>query len=175
MKRSMRSGVLLACLVTGSVGCSGSGGEGKHLKAAVDDYHANLRWKRLNEASNYRATERRAEFLARYLAVEDDLSIDTIEVRGVTFVPDSQPPAADVVISAEAYLLPSAILKKHVITEHWELDGERWLLVSTSAELAPELEPSEKSDKNEIKPNPTSPSEDDTTTIDRIEDGQASR
>ncbi|MEM6274181.1 MAG: hypothetical protein AAF735_02975 [Myxococcota bacterium] len=171
----MRRGVLLACLAAGGVGCSGSAGEGKHLKAAVDEYHSNLRWKRLNEASRYRAAERRAEFLARYLAVEDDLSIDTIEVRGVTFVPDSQPPAADVVISAEAYLLPSAILEKHVITERWELDGERWLLVSTSAELAPELEPGEENAEDDTDADRASSSENGSATSDRIGDKQAGR
>ncbi|MEL6546837.1 MAG: hypothetical protein AAFQ82_19580, partial [Myxococcota bacterium] len=105
------------CALCACANTRGGGGEG--LKVAVNSYHDNLRWKRINNASTYRLPDERAEFLARYLAVEDDLSIDAIEVRGVTFVPNSEPLAADVVVTAEAYMLPSTVLKKHVITERW--------------------------------------------------------
>ncbi len=125
--------------MTLGLGACAGGTSSKGLKVAVDGYHDSLRWKRLTNASTFRVPEERSNFLARYLAVEDDLSIDTIEIRGVTFVPDSDPPAADVVVTAQAYLLPSTVLHKHVITERWELRGEDWLLVDASVELAPEL------------------------------------
>lgn len=137
-RSNLRRGIAGLALAT-LFACSGSGTHQKVLKVAVDGYHDNLRWKRLTNASTYRVPEERSEFLARYLAVEDDLSIDAIEVRGVTFIPDSEPPAADVVVTAEAYLLPSNVLHKHVITERWELRGDEWLLVDASLELAPEV------------------------------------
>lgn len=105
----------------------------------MNSYHQSLRWKRLDTAAQYRLAEERADFLARYLAVEDDLNIDTMEVRGVHFIPDSDPLAADVVLTAEAVLLPSNVLEKHVITERWELRGDTWRLIETSMELAPEV------------------------------------
>lgn len=118
-------------------GCATQKQQGKGLRSAVNSYHDNLRWKRLSAASKYRVAEKRAGFMERYLAVEDDLSIDTIEVRDVTFLPESEPLTANVVVTAEAYLLPSTVLRKHVITERWEQRGEVWRLVESSLELAP--------------------------------------
>ncbi|MEO1172987.1 MAG: hypothetical protein AAFX94_13200 [Myxococcota bacterium] len=136
MRRSL-SGVFVVML---TCACAGGAHKGKGLRVAVDSYHDSLRWKRLTAASRFRTADQRSEFLAKYLAVEEDLSIDSIEVRDVSFVPDSDPLAANVVLTAETYLLPSTVLKKHVITERWEQYGDAWRLVETSHEFAPGLE-----------------------------------
>lgn len=120
--------------------CAGTARKGQGLRVAVDAYHDGLRWKRLTQASRFLPPKERSEWLARHLAVEEDLNIDSIEVRDVAFLPDSEPLAATVVLTAEAYLLPSTVLRKHVITERWEQHGDAWRLTETSHEFAPELE-----------------------------------
>jgi len=105
------------------------------LDAAVQLYNDGLRWKRLTQAAQFRAD--RAQFLARYLAAEDKLNIESLEVRAVSPVAGRELPTFDVTVVAEAYVLPSTVLARRVLTERWQEREGAWELVSCEPELAP--------------------------------------
>jgi len=132
--------LLLAVLV---VACAGLQAHRESLPRAVKAYNTFLRWKKYDSATNFRATEDQAEFAARYLAAEDDLHVESIEVRSVAWpeVAEGEPPVAVVTVVALAYLLPSTIQKKIIMQQRWEYSGGRWLVVGSDRELVPKLEP----------------------------------
>lgn len=135
---------LVLILALAVVACAAP--QGAALKPAVEGYHKALRWNRIQSAARYRVPEERGRFVARYTAAEDDLRIESIEVIAVNVLPNTEPPQAEVVVSAKAYLLPSTILRKIIITEQWQQTGNAWMLTSTDRELAPEPERSTKGD-----------------------------
>ncbi len=107
------------------------------LELAVSRYNQGLRWKRLTSASELVVPERRSEFVRRYLAHEDDLHIENIEVRAVNRVEGEATPTFDVTVVAEAYLMPSTVLEKTIITERWQRREGGWQLVKAEPELVP--------------------------------------
>ncbi len=135
-KRLLIHAVLFATAsgLLGVAGCAAQSGD--ELSRAVYQFNDSLRWKRFNTAASYLPTAKQAEFLARYLAHEPDLHIDRLEVQSVSRTDDT--PSYDVVVVAEAYLLPSTVLKRVVMVEHWQVDSDRWRLLSTTGELIPE-------------------------------------
>ena len=135
---------LLFCLITGPflVSCA-STNAGESLQASVSAYNQNLRWKRFTNASQFVPAESRAKFLERYLNAEDDLHIQSMEVRNVTPYTKDGNRLADVVLVAQAYILPSTVVEKLTIVQRWaHVDGS-WLLEESSRELVPEISSSE--------------------------------
>lgn len=126
---------LTALLIT--TACAGTG-SGDTLRASVSAYNQNLRWKRFNSASHFVPAKSRAKFLERYLSAEDDLHIQSMEVRDVTSYVKDGSPVADVVLVAKAYLLPSTVVEKVTIIQHWSHIDGAWLLTESSRELVPE-------------------------------------
>ena len=140
----MRILCLLAILCGPHLTSCASSGAGESLRDSVSAYNQNLRWKRFTSAASFIPKETRAEFLERYLDVEDDLHIQSMEVRNVTSYTKDGNPQADVVLVAEAYLLPSTVVEKLTIIQHWaHLDGA-WVLKESSRELVPESSSKEK-------------------------------
>jgi hypothetical protein len=131
-------GVLLA-LCGG--GCGGVQARREELGRALSAYHEFMRWKRFDQAAMFHPPELQSAFVARYAAVEDDLHIESMEMRSIAFAPEveGQPPAAEIVVVAQAYLLPSTVLEKIVLQQRWENREGRWVMVQSSRELAPEL------------------------------------
>ncbi len=120
-----------------SAGCASTNAE-EPLQVAVNRYNDNLRWKRFAEAASYLLPEARRTFLARYLATETDLNIDSLEVRSVAEIPAAVP-TYEVTVVAEAYVLPSTVLSRVIMTQRWELGEAGWQLVGSDRELAPLL------------------------------------
>jgi hypothetical protein len=119
-----------SCLLLVLSACLPSGGQ--DLEIAVHRYNDGLRWKRFAEAASYLPPELRADFLADHLAKEDALHIDQIEVQAVSMVPDTEVPTFDVVLLAEAYVLPRTVLDRVVVKQRWQQSGPSWQLVSAS-------------------------------------------
>ena len=137
--RKHQAGTLSLAAIAGClVMCSTSANE--TLQSAVESYNAHLRWKRFSHAANYQPSDRRALFLQRYVASEDDLHIQSIEVQGVQILEDQPVPTADITAVAERYLLPSTVVEKVVMTQRWELRNGAWIIISTSNELAPSVD-----------------------------------
>lgn len=123
------SGILwsvLACSVSVST---------EHLAPSVRGYNQSLRWKRFDRAAAFLPVKQRSAFLARYAAAEGDLHIDDIEVRDIQLLLDEQPPAAEVLVVAHTYLLPSTVLTRTIQRQRWELEDDTWLLVSQDRSL----------------------------------------
>src|SRR5688572_9021496 len=87
------------------------------LVSAVSAYNQFMRWKKYDGAQTFRLPEDQPDFMARYSQAEDDLHIESMETRSVTFPPVEKdaPMQAKVVVVAHAYLLPSTVLEKVVI------------------------------------------------------------
>lgn len=131
---------LLRCALLAAVTCSGCGhGPPGRLSVAVESYLNGLRWKRFHHSAAYVPADRQAEFLERYLAAEDDLHIESAEIRGVVLQPDEEFPTARVIVMAQAYLLPSMVLEKVIMVQTWQQRDGAWRLIETSRELAPAL------------------------------------
>ena len=107
------------------------------LRESVNTYNQNLRWKRFANAAHYVPADQRAEFLQRYLQAEDDLFIQSMEVRNVSSYAVEGEQRADVVLVAEAYLLPSTVVEKITIVQKWHQVDGAWILEESSRELVP--------------------------------------
>ena len=124
--------ILFAALLTG---CAAGQSSREDLHPALTTYHNLLRWKQFDGAARFRHQDDQSAFLARYLRAEDDLSIESLEVRSVHWNPIGGIPGADVTVVGQAYLLPSTVLQKVVIQERWEVVNDRWVLMHSDKEL----------------------------------------
>lgn len=122
-----------------SGGCATQSSQRAELGKAVAAYNELMRWKKFDAASAFRKDA--VDFIARYAAAEDDLSVEHIEVRAISFPPveDGDDPVGEVLVMAQAYLLPSTVLEKIFMKQKWTYNGDRWLLDETSRELVPPL------------------------------------
>lgn len=127
------------------------------LPRAVNAYNTFLRWKKYDSATAFRTPEDRADFAARYLAAEEDLSVDSIEVRSINVleVAEGEPPTAEVVVVAHAYLLPSTVLEKIIMKQRWEQREGNWLLIESDRELVPPLDEPSTPPKDRASPSPS--------------------
>jgi hypothetical protein len=135
---------LAVALVTLGCSCATSGGQSGSLDMAVHFYNEGLRWKRFAQAAQYVEETSRPDFLSRYLGSEDDLHIESLEVRAVNPLSEAAVPTFLVTVAAESYRLPSTVLEKVIMVQRWEQRGEAWLLVSCEPELVPPREKAEK-------------------------------
>ena len=62
-----------------------------------------------------------------------------MEVRNVTSYTKDGNQVADVILVAEAYLLPSTVVEKVTIVQRWARVDGAWLLEESSRELVPEI------------------------------------
>ena len=132
-------GILLVSMAA----CATAAGKRDSLPRSIAAYSELLRWGKVDGAASFHLPENQAAFVARYTAAEDDLHIESIEVRAVAFPPvqEDEPLAADVTLVAQAYLLPSTVVEKTVIVQRWEHRDGGWRIVRSSRELAPPLAP----------------------------------
>ena len=111
---------------------------GETLQESVSAYNQNLRWKRFTNASRFVPAESRAKFLERYLSAEDDLHIQSMEVRNVTSFTQDGNRVADVVLWPRR-IFAHTIVEKMTIVQRWtQIDGA-WILEKSSRELVPEI------------------------------------
>ena len=109
---------------------------GESLRASVGTYNQSIRWKRYNTAARFLAADKRADFLEQYLSVEDDLHVQSFEVRSVSTYEREGNQVADVILVAEAYLLPSTVVRKTTIVQTWQFQNGGWELVDPGTSLA---------------------------------------
>ncbi|MEZ4272752.1 MAG: hypothetical protein R3C68_15370 [Myxococcota bacterium] len=127
--------------------CASSSDASGTLHRAVNSYNELMRWKKFEQAAGYIPANKRADFLERYLAVEDDLFVESMEVRGITWVTTEDNPVVDVNVIANAYLLPSTVLEKVVMRQRWEFRNGAWNLANNSREIVPKTtKPAENQD-----------------------------
>lgn len=117
-------------------GCAPSASD-MDLQRSVSVYNDSLRWKRFQVAASFIPPEARAAFLDRYLASEERLQIESLEVKSVAVVPGEKVPTFDVFVAASAYLLPSNVVERIVFTERWQQQEGAWRVVHVDRELAP--------------------------------------
>jgi len=107
------------------------------LQRSVSVYNESVRWKRFQVASSFVPADARAAFLDRYLASEERLQIESLEVKSVAAIPGEKVPTFDVFVAASLYTLPSNVLERVVLTERWQLVDGGWKIVHVDRELAP--------------------------------------
>lgn len=117
--------------------CATMGASSEDLKAAVTAYNQHLRWQRYSSAAAFLPSSQRQAFLTRYISAEDDLHVESIDVRNIQWAPHGDVPGADVIAVAQMNLLPSTIVHKVLLQERWELRHGNWLLVACNRQLAP--------------------------------------
>ncbi len=139
------------------------------LPRAVKAYNTFLRWKKYDSATIFRAPEDQPGFAARYLAAEDDLHVESIDVRSIAWpeVAEGEPPVAVVTVVALAYLLPSTIQKKVIMQQRWEYRSGSWVVVSSDRELVPKLEPETDETPTTDQQEPPEPLEPEEPTADQ--------
>lgn len=123
-------------LAAALAGCAPSASD-MDLQRSVSVYNDSLRWKRFQVAASFIPPEARAAFLDRYLASEERLQIESLEVKSVAVVPGEKVPTFDVFVAASAYLLPSNVVERIVFTERWQQQEGAWRVVHVDRELAP--------------------------------------
>jgi hypothetical protein len=124
-------------LVTVALAACAPSASDMDLQRSVSMYNDGLRWKRFQAAASFVPPAARAAFLDRYLASEERLQIESLEVKSVAVVPGEKIPTYDVFVAATAYMLPSNVVERIVFTERWQqLDGA-WQVVHVDRELAP--------------------------------------
>jgi hypothetical protein len=121
--------------------CAAPGSGDMDLSRSVSMYNDALRWKRFEQAAAFIPADARAAFLERYLATEDRLQIESLEVRSVVSIPEQDVPTFDVVVVASAYLLPSNVVERITLIERWQQRGGVWRMVHADHDLAPPQEP----------------------------------
>lgn len=141
MTKTLGAVTTVLLLITTACATGGAAGGSDDLRTVVGAYNEHLRWKRFPAAARFLKPESQAPFLSRYLTAEDDLFVEALEVRAVTFGTDELTPSADVTVVATAYVLPSTVLEKVVMTQHWELVDKQWVLITTDRELVPAVAP----------------------------------
>jgi hypothetical protein len=117
-----------------AAGCATTNDE--PLDMAVSRYNESLRWKRFADAAAYLVPEARRAFLARYLASEEKLHIDSLEVRAIAEITGTVP-TYDVTVVAQTYVLPSTVVTRVIMTQRWELAENGWRMLGSDRELAP--------------------------------------
>ena len=145
--------VVSICVLLG-LGCATTRPSVATLKESIENFNDHLRWKRFSQAAGYLLPGEKADFLARYLEFEDDLSVENINIRDVSMLAGVSVPTAVVTVTAESYLLPSTVLEKQVITQRWEHIDKTWRVVERSAELVPEPVPELDANDPTEPPNP---------------------
>ncbi len=120
--------VMLVGLALASACANTSGRLG--LRPAVQGFNQDIRWQRFQSAARMLPAKERADFIRKYTATEEELGIQSIEVESVEF--SRQPDAQEATVTAVVtyYLLPSIVVKKEVITQHWQLLGTNWRMTS---------------------------------------------
>ncbi len=130
----------LTLAAAGLAACAPSASD-MDLQRSVSVYNDSLRWKRFQMAASFVPPAERAAFLDRYLASEERVQIESIEVKSVAAVPGEKAPTYDVFVAASLYTLPSNVLERVVLTERWKLVDGGWKVVHVDRELAPAHNP----------------------------------
>ena len=121
--------LLLFSLITHLGGCQTTASP-LELKTSVKGFNENLRWERFDAAATFLPPAERSAFVRHYLELQEDLSIQNLEVRNVQLHEQEEIPRAQVLILAEYYLLPSTVVHRQTLTQEWEFQQGVWLLVN---------------------------------------------
>lgn len=120
--------LLLFALITHLGGCQTTASP-LELKTSVKGFNENLRWERFDAAATFLPPAERSAFVRHYLELQEDLSIQNLEVRNVQLNEQEETPRAQVLILAEYYLLPSTVVHRQTLTQEWEFKQGVWQLV----------------------------------------------
>lgn len=134
---------LLWMALMGASACSMGETQGLRLQRAVHGFNEDLRWKRFDGAAAYLEPKEQAAFLERYLRAEDNLYIESLEVRAVAAEAEGDTEVARVTVVAQSYVLPSIDVQKTIMVQTWKLRDGSWRLVDMSQHLVPEARKSE--------------------------------
>lgn len=126
LKLSLLSLLLLA-LLTPLGGCKTTASP-LELKTSVKGFNENLRWERFDAAATFLPPAERSAFVRHYLELQEDLSIQSLEVRNVQLNEQQDIPRAQVLVQAEYYLLPSTVVHQQTLTQEWEFNQGVWQL-----------------------------------------------
>ena len=131
----MRTRLPYLCL-TVVLGCAATA-DNANLVTSVKTFNESMRWKRFQAAASFIPVTGRSSFLSRYRDTEEDLSIESIEIRNMELQETGGVQQAMVTVVSRSYLLPSTVLTTTRMTQHWELKNGAWLLTKTINELVP--------------------------------------
>jgi len=108
------------------VSCATPYSNRKNLRQTVAAFYDDLRWKRFDNAAQRLPEEKQETFLQYCLDTENDLSIDSLEIRSIILHNKNQ--TAQVILQAEYTLLPSTVVQKRRLAQRWKRDGNAWYL-----------------------------------------------
>lgn len=95
------------------------------LKESVDAYNHSFRWKAYGQASLHLPPDLRGPFLAAYEDEEASLQIEEARVLNVNVENDD---SALVLVRYRYMMLPSVVVQKSTVTQHWKRIAGDWLL-----------------------------------------------
>jgi hypothetical protein len=122
----MRALALTVLVLFAAVACAPRAKGAEQLLDSVRTYHEGLRWQRIPVAASRVPADERAEFIAEWDQLGDDLRITDYEV--ITIADGER--AAVVEIKYSWYLDSEQVVHDTRVREEWEKQGEIWIRVS---------------------------------------------
>lgn len=97
----------------------------EELKDSIEAYNHSFRWKSYEQASLFLPPDLRGSFIAAYENDESSLQIEDYRVSRYQLHDDK---SATVLIRIRYLLLPSVIVQKVTLVQHWHKIAGSWLL-----------------------------------------------
>lgn len=125
-------GGLLTALALSVAACAGvpssaSSDDLEPVKEAIEAYNHAFRWKSYNQAAQFLPPEVRGPFLAAYEDEESSLQIEECRIVRIHLKDAS---AATATVRVRFMMLPSVIVQKQTVVQHWFKVAGEWLLES---------------------------------------------
>ena len=123
---------LAAAGILTSVGCASmpnaaSSDDLEPVRDAIEAYNHAFRWKSYNQAAQFLPTEVRAPYLATYEDEESSLQVEECRIVRIHL---KDATSATATVKIRFMMLPSVIVQKQTVTQHWFKVADRWILES---------------------------------------------
>jgi hypothetical protein len=123
---------LVAAGVLSAVGCAtmpndASNEDLEPIKEAIEAYNHAFRWKSYNQAAQFLPSEVRGPFLATYEDEESSLQVEECRIVRIHLKDAS---SATATVRVRFMMLPSVIVQKQTVTQHWFKVADQWILES---------------------------------------------
>lgn len=118
------------------------------LKTAVTRYNEAFRWKNYPLAAVYLPPDVRPAFVANYEEDDKALHVEGYQIIQVQMVSSK---VAEVRVRYRFLQLPSVVLEKRTVTQHWAKVGGRWTLEHEDSSIRPIAEDAEKDNKELVE------------------------
>ena len=120
------------------------------LRKSVSDYNYAFRWKNYQHAAAFLPADVRASFISNYEEDDKELNVEGFQIIGVNM---KTPEVAEVTVRYQFMELPSVILEKRVVKQHWAVVNGQWLLEHEDKSIRP-LASDEEEEEEDIRDTP---------------------